>query len=153
MAKFTDMHGQEWEVALDIEVAREVRKRLRVNLLVVEGVNQLAADPILLVDALYLLCEAQCKARKMTDVDFGRSLGGQALQDAGDAIVDALLDFSPPRQREILQQMRSAGKAMQETLAGMVEKTLQESAERMRQMIPGSSSTATPESSDSTPAG
>lgn len=151
MAKFTDNKQREWSVRFDIELAREVRNLCGVNVLTVEGLNQLSADPILLGDVVHAICFEQCERLGVTPQDFRKELWGEALQHAGDAIVEALVDFSPPRQREILRQMQSAGKALQETLAGMVNAKIPPAIEQLRKLIPGSSLPVTPVSSASTP--
>lgn len=152
MASFTDDKGREWCVSLNINKARALRERLNVNILNAEGLDLLAQDVVLLVDVLYVLCEDQLKAREVNDLEFGESLSGMTLQSASDALIEALLDFSPPRQQKVLRQLHQASMTLHEVLAGQVQTILPETLEKVLALTRGDSLPDTPESSDSTPA-
>ena len=64
MARFTDNQQRIWIVYVDVPIARKIRDLLDVNILnLQEALPQLAADPILLVDVLYVLCREQVNQR------------------------------------------------------------------------------------------
>lgn len=152
MASFTDDKGREWCVSLNINKARALRERLNVNILNTEGLDILAQDVVLLVDVIYVLCEDQLKARNVSDVEFGESLSGMSLQSASDALIEAILDFSPPRQQKVLRQLHQTSVALHEVLAGQVQTILPETLEKVLALTRGGSLPDTPESSDLTPA-
>lgn len=135
MPKFTDNQGREWSVYIDIPIARKIRKQLDVNILdIAKALPELAADPILLCDVLFLACQDQASQKGVTDEEFGRSLVGDAIGQASEALVDALINFSPPRQREMLQNLKMISMKLQDQQTGMVQQTI----DRMLSGAPGS---------------
>jgi hypothetical protein len=152
MPSFTDDKGREWHVSLNINKARAIRERLGVNILNVEGLDTLAQDVVLLVDVLFLLCEDQLRARGVNDLEFGESLSGMSLQSGSDAMIQALLDFSPPRQQKVLRQLHQTWVTLHDMLAGQVTEIQEKQLKKAMALMSGVSSPDTPESSDLTPA-
>ena len=89
MSTFKDNSGREWSVNLDGPTIREVRK-LGIDLAAVDGSasEKLRDDPVLLVDSLWVICRAQAQAVRVTDSDFGKSLVGDAIEFATEALID-----------------------------------------------------------------
>lgn len=127
MSTFTDNQNRSWTLAVDIPAARRIRQELGVDILDWEGENgvpRLASDPILLCDVLWLLVADQAAGRNVSDEDFGRSLQGQPLDDACEAFMSALINFFPPRQREILTAMQATAHTLTDDLTGMARETM-----------------------------
>lgn len=103
MPVFKDTSDREWQVTLDAPKIRDVRTRLQLDLVAADGgaFDKLAADPVLLVDVLWVLVGDQ--RSDVTDVQFGRSLGGDSLEAAANALTQAALDFFRPGQRSLLR--------------------------------------------------
>jgi hypothetical protein len=78
---------------------------------------ELIGDPVRLVDTLYAIVQPQADAAGVTDEQFGRSLGGDSLEQAANAFVEGLLDFFPSRQRDLLKQLMRKQKELQNALA------------------------------------
>lgn len=136
MAKFTDNKQREWSLEIDIPLAREIRQRLSVDILNFEtGLPAISQDPILLCDVLYLLCRKQAEQRKIGDEDFGRGLVGDAIGDACDAFVEALINFSPSRRRKILTTMQQTAVSLETMLAGLAETKIPTAIQELQQLI------------------
>ena len=106
MAVFIDNQKREWNLYIDIPIARKIRTVLDVDILdIQEGLTAVSEDPILLCDVLYMLCQEQAESLGVSDEQFGQALVGEAIESACSAFVEALMDFSPPRRRKILQAM------------------------------------------------
>lgn len=149
MARFKDNRGREWVVYIDIPAARRIRKTLDVDILNIdEGLSVLSADPILLCDVLYLLCQTEADSRGVSDEEFGEALIGEALEDACDAFVEALINFSPPRRRKVLQTMQETAITLEKTLVGIAEKKIPEALKQVQQVVSGNELPDSPESSD-----
>lgn len=143
MARFKDAKGREWEITIDVNHLRKVRERLQCSLGKFDQVNELAADPIKLVDVLYMLCADQAKRDNTTPEQFGRLMVGDALGDAFDALQDAYLDFCPSRQREADRALLAkTRKLMADHLAALLAKIAAIDAPS-----PSTTSSATPGSS------
>jgi hypothetical protein len=107
MKAFTDNTGRSWTVSLNIGTLKRVRSLCEVDLMAaVEGklIERLIADPVLLCDILYVVCKDEADKYNVTDEDFGRSLGGDAIDYATTALLEELVDFFPQRRREVLRK-------------------------------------------------
>ena len=106
MRNFKDNRGRSWQIALNVYEMKRVRSVLGVDLVnvialgkdgkvQVDLIDRIANDPCLLVDILWVLVEAEAKEQGVSDVDFGSSLAGAAIEEATRAFLDELVDFFP----------------------------------------------------------
>lgn len=110
MAQFTDASGRSWQVSINVYALKQLRDVLKLDMLQAnangeDGLQRLIQDPILLIDALYVICKTQCDLAKITDEDFGRLMAGDVLQNATAAFMDAYADFFPGARRSTIQKM------------------------------------------------
>lgn len=122
MATFRDTNGRDWHIALTVADIKRVQQLTGVLLTsLVEDklvpLAELIGDPVRLVDTLYAIVQPQADAAGVTDEQFGRSLGGDSLEQAANAFVEGLLDFFPSRQRDLLKQLMQKQKELQNALA------------------------------------
>lgn len=126
MSQFKDNEGRTWEVAIDIRVARRVRDMLGIDLLnSAEALPSLLSDAYRLADVLYVVCMEQAEKLKVSDVDFGRGLAGDAIEHGTKALIDSLILFSPSRQRPLLQSLREKTDALAEKIMEGAEQRLE----------------------------
>lgn len=107
MKTFTDNTGRAWTVSLNVGTLKRVRGLCKVDLMqAVEGklVEKLIADPVLLCDVLFAVCKEEADKLQVSDIDFGRSLGGDAIDSATTALLEELVVFFPQRRREVLRK-------------------------------------------------
>ena len=138
MSTWKDSQGREWNCTLDVLKLKKVKESLGINLMdCVAGnlLEELSTDVVKLVDVLYVLHQDQCEKRKLTDEDFAKGLFGDHLEEATAAFVDAIVDFCPSRQRQLL------------TLA--MKKAKQEQDEAFEKIIGSLETKSTEESSKS----
>lgn len=168
MHTFSDNLNRRWTVSVNVATAKRVRAVLGVDLLAVggdggAGIIDLIGDPIRFVDVLWLLVESDAARLGVDDEDFGRALSGDAIADATDAFVRALVDFFPnPRDRKAVQTAYERMTALLERGRDKIESAL-EDPDLERRMVEefdrrlaastlGDSSTSSPASPGSTPA-
>jgi len=167
MATFKDAKNREWTVSLDAPKIRDVRARLEVDLIDVQGkaIGELADNFCLLVDVLWVLCEKQAQTKNIKDSDFGESLVGDALMHAVNALTDAIIDFFPPDRREVLRtvaskmaEVRTVGmetalaKINNPTLATKIRAQIESEVDAaLNKWIPSSPATNSPASAESDP--
>lgn len=159
MKTFTDNAARTWTVQVNVDAIKRVRDLTRVNLLdVVDGklLEQLTSDPILLCDVIYSLAKPEADARSVSDVDFGRAMGGDAIDAATTALLEELVDFFPSARRAVLAKAMTKLKKLQATALAAVEARL-DSTEldalmetQLKRLM--TSSGSAPESSGSIPA-
>ncbi len=163
MKTFVDNAGRTWTIQVNVDVIRRVRDLVKVNLLeVVEGklLEQLISDPLLLCDIIYVICKPEADAQKISDVDFGRAMAGDAIDGATTALLEELVDFFPAGRRRVLSKALARLRKF-ETAALTAVETRLESPELENQLqnllavqrsTPSNSSGSAPECSESTPA-
>jgi len=61
-------------------------------------VGRLLAEPVALIDVIYVLCEAQAKAAGVSDEGFGEAMAGDVIEAARDAFLAEFVDFFPRAQ-------------------------------------------------------
>lgn len=106
MKSFTDNSGRTWAVVINVDAIKRVRGLLHVDLLDLNVLDQLIRDPILLCDVVYAVCQPEAAARQVSDVDFGRAMAGDPIDQATKALLEDLADFSPsPRDRANLKRV------------------------------------------------
>lgn len=105
MKKFLDNENREWSLSVTVGDAKRIKAKYGLDLLDHKAVAEIASDPISLVNALWAVCESQAAMRGVTEEDFGRGLAGDAIDYATDALLGAIVDFFPRRQREALKAL------------------------------------------------
>ncbi len=107
MRTFKDNAGRAWSVQINVDALKRVRSLLDVDLLeVLEGklIDRLSGDPVFLCDVLYAVVKPEADAQKISDQDFGRAMGGDALDGATAALLEDLVDFFPQGRRKVLRK-------------------------------------------------
>jgi hypothetical protein len=169
MKTFADNAGRTWALKVDVSTIRRVRDVLELNLLELVDLKsnmleRLYQDPCLLCDILFVLVKPEAEAKGVTDEDFGRSLGGDALGDATDALLTEIVDFFPKGRRELLTKILSKWTAMQgkavglasrkldsPELAKLLDRALEEMMDGFGPVSNTSAAGSSPDSSESTP--
>ena len=168
MRTFKDNADRTWSLTLSVWTVKKVRDLLGVDLLDLGGeaatrdkpglLFRLIADPVLLVDVLYVVCRDQADSASITDEQFGRAMGGDAIDAATRAFLEELADFTPsPRDRARARKVIATTWAMiekaQDVLDARAEKELPAAVETLLAEMSalGSSSTSSPASSEQTP--
>ena len=101
---FADSTGRRWPLEIHPLAMKRVRERTGVAIGTLlddsfAGLRSLFTDPVLLADVLYVLVTDDAARLGVTADDFGRALGRGVMEDAADAFVAALADFSHRRVR------------------------------------------------------
>lgn len=161
MRNFKDNQGRSWQIALNVYEMKRIRAILGIDLVnvitlskdgavKVDLVDRIANDPCLLVDILWVLVETKAKELGVSDVDFGRSLAGAAIEEATKAFLDELVDFFPGAKRLFLGKAVSLAREYAGEMTATLEKALAdpEVNRRIRESI--NSSPSSLESSAST---
>ena len=104
MKTFTDSASRVWTISLTIDAAKRVKSLMSINLLEPEAgepplLTRLGTDEILLCDVLYCLIKPEADARGISDEEFGRALGGDAIFAAHNAFYEEMIDFFQRRGR------------------------------------------------------
>ena len=166
MRVFKDTAGREWSLALNVYAVKKVRDLLSLDLLDLGGSDKpgdgllfrLIADPVLLVDLLYVVCKDQADKEGVTDEQFGQAMSGDVIDAASKAFLEELPDFTPsPRDRARAKKVIEATWALidraQDLLDVKAEKQLPAACEALLAEMSdlGNSSTNSPDSSASIP--
>lgn len=130
MKTFRDNAGRPWTVVINVYAVKRVRGLLGLDLYSLvddrfQGLGKLLADPVALVDVLYVLCKDEADKLGVSDEDFGRGMGGDAIEHASTAFLEELTDFFPePRVRAGIRRVIEAGRKMRDSLLTHMEGSL-----------------------------
>lgn len=104
MPAFKDTKGRLWDVNVTFAGMRRIADYTGSDL-----INDPAAftsilfDAVKTVDAVYAVVRNQADSLGISDIDFGESLDGETFQRARKALIDSIVNFTPPDRREILK--------------------------------------------------
>jgi hypothetical protein len=122
MAKFKDNLDREWEIRLDAPTILKIRAEFDSKFMLHDSredntYKRLHEDPVLLCSVIHFICQSQMKATNVTDDDFFENVIGNAIDRATEAMLEAILNFTPLRTRELLREVtaRSADLEKQAT--------------------------------------
>ena len=128
MRTFKDTAGRLWTVQINVDAIKRVRGLLNVDLLeITDGklIERLVSDPVLLCDVLFAVVKPDADAQSVSDVDFGRSMGGDCIEHATTALLEDLTDFFPSSKRQVLRLALTKLREVETKIAALVEKRLQ----------------------------
>lgn len=113
--RFTDLAGRSWPLVLTFGLAQRIRDQLDVNFLKPWEGKALTplADPEKLVQVCWLLCEKQATSQGVSPEEFGEGFGGDQFEDAGRAIEEMLVLFTPPAKRPVAQALQERAAEVQ----------------------------------------
>ena len=125
MKTFTDNLGNSWTLSVTVGTIKRVRALCGVdlaNIISIENgkapnvglLEQLAADPVLLVDVLYAVCKPEADAKNISDEDFGRAMAGDAIELATTALLDEIIDFFPEAKRRVFRKILDASRRFEQ---------------------------------------
>lgn len=103
---FTDSQGRKFESVVTLATVIALKK-IGVNVNDPQLMTVLADDPEKLVNTLYLSCKKSADALGVSDEKFGELLDGDTLEQAVNALWEAIASFSPPPQRAALRKIWS----------------------------------------------
>ena len=113
MQQFKDSADRDWSVEVNVAAVKRVRSMLGgLDLLDPKVFNRLADDPVQLVDVLYVLCKPQADEKGITDEQFGRSMAGDALGRATDALLQEIVDFFHGGKRLVMSKVLQKSKTL-----------------------------------------
>lgn len=154
---FKDTAGRPWSLALNIAVAKRVRAaNLGVDLLdedLTAVLKRIFSDRILLVDVLFVVANENAEPdKRVSDVDFGRAMAGDAIEEGAIALLHAIRDFTPnPRARARVGKLVDSILEAMATVHDRADKVLDAALARMQEEASGNTSSTSPESPASSP--
>jgi hypothetical protein len=159
-----DALGREWTCIITVAQIRLSKELAGVDLLNVfdgELLMSLAEDPVKLSATLWAINKTQADSKQVTQQSFEEGLVGDAIEAAGTALIDGLINFFPSSRRDVLRRawdktqmarsdvMTMAGhKLDSEEMSGAIARLLENASQEVDQQLNalGRSSTNLPES-------
>jgi hypothetical protein len=124
MSSFKDKDGREWQVRIDAPSIMRIREECDAEFLKNDEQNKdntfvrLRGDTLLLLRVIYILCQEQRDKREISEKDFYQEVigDGDAIAGAADALCKAILSFSQPWMRTLLQTFTAETEMRQEAV-------------------------------------
>lgn len=116
MSVFKDTNGREWRIRLTAPKLQHVREATKISLATPSGEGALAAtaDGEILTRVLWLLCGEQGEPVLKPDQFAEAVASGDVFEAASEALRVAIVDFTQPSQRELLQNVLETDRKCQE---------------------------------------
>ena len=128
MSVFKDTNGREWRIRLTGPKLKKVREATGISLATPsgEGAVSATADGEVLTRVLWLLCgDQETEGGNVTPEQFGEAVAnGDVFEAARKALHDAIVDFTPPSQREMLLKVLETEQKEQAARMEVVMETL-----------------------------
>jgi hypothetical protein len=127
VAKFKDSAGREWVLTINVPVMKRVQDRTGYHLGKLFNddckiLQEITSDAIIFAGVLYAMVVPQATAVNVSEDAFLESLNADAIAAAGDALLEAVQDFSPSRTRPLIAALRNKGQqVLSLTNEGMAE--------------------------------
>ena len=130
MKIWKDAEGHAYETKITVAEIRDVKTELGINLMDIatgDLLQKISEDVILLCDILYVINRSQAKEYGIDDVQFGRNLYGDALEEATHAFMEEMINFFPnQRTRQLLTKAMTKGQERMDKALDLAEKSLEE---------------------------
>lgn len=159
MAVFKDQNGREWIIRIHAPIIEDIQNDTKANLRTIDGLSELLADPVALVNVLWVCVRDQAAKLSVTSRAFGESLVGDSIEQAAEALVAAYRDFCPASTRKLIEESMKNAAAVeakrQELQLAVIQKNHSELEQKIAEALSAIASpnaTGLPESSASTPA-
>jgi hypothetical protein len=107
--EFTDQLGRVWQLEMNYTLGKRLRDVTKLDFVNYQDGQALLAihnHDEKLVQVLWLFCESQAQQAGISEEQFGAGLGGEALEQAIEALERALLNFSRPAKRQVFAAIR-----------------------------------------------
>jgi len=122
MKLFKDVNGKEYSVAVNVLAVKKLRA-IGCDIMAADGsgIQQLANDPVLLLDALYTLCGSQVT---VTQDEWLEAFSGDTIETATNAMVEAIIDFFPQSRRAVLQKGMAKSRELEKQILALAEQKI-----------------------------
>lgn len=105
---FKDLAGRSWTLSLTAASLKRLREQVSIDLKLLikdklAALVELLDDPERFVGVLWVLCESQAATHSISPEQFPEGFGGDTLEAAGAAFVEAIALFSPNPTRDLLR--------------------------------------------------
>lgn len=143
MIKFTDKNDTEWTFDITLGVRNRVRAQTGVDFFdTMSAENCIAklANPDTLGSVLWVMLLDQCRSRNILEPEgLFNLLDGAALDRAVNALVDAVVFFSPPLIKPAIEKGVERGRAAEKRVGEMIRNNLDKIGSQIDSALMGSS--------------
>ena len=131
---FKDNEGRVWTPKVTLYEAARIKRNCNIHIEDFDDIQRMVQDPMLLCDTLFIVCEDEAVRKGVSAENFGRSLFGDAIKAAREALLTAVSDFfSDPRARTAFMEcMETLNEESDKTIDKIME-TLGATKESIRE--------------------
>jgi hypothetical protein len=136
MQTFTDKNGDLWHIELNVGSAKRVKAECGIDLIDTLQIadekisstifEKLSGDIELFVNVLFSLCRKQAMDQNIDAEKFAELFTGDIIESASNALVEEIINFSPPIRRKALNHFYQMSKTLMGEMEGEMESLLKE---------------------------
>jgi len=146
--QFIDTKNRPWVLKVTIGKIRKIRDTLGIDINDALDptktiIDNMANDPVLMFDVIYLCCEEQLAQKGVSLEDFSESISGDTIVGASSALVNAILDFFPGGKTEVIREslalkekmMKRIKKKAMKSLTNLTDQDLENAIDKMADQL------------------
>jgi hypothetical protein len=119
MKEFRDDKDRTWQLSVNCDTVEAVKADCGCNLIDLADpdsdlLREVTLFPPLIAKLLFAMLGEQAKVKGVDDREFRKSMGGDALDEAKEALFEELINFCPKRQRPFLKAVLDKNREVQE---------------------------------------
>ena len=119
MKEFHDAKGRPWQLEMNCDVIERVKEICGVNILDMADsdsnlLKEINVFPPLLAKLLFAALADQAKTKEVDEREFRKSMSGDSLSEATDALFEEIALFFPKHRRNLLQAVLKKNKELEE---------------------------------------
>ena len=124
MKTFSDSKNRTWQLEMNCDTVEQIKADCQVNVLDLldpqsDLAREVAAFPPVIGKLLYAAVADQAKTAAVEDREFRRSMNGEALSQAYDALLEEIVNFCPRHRQRVAAAVLEKNRDVQEAAADL----------------------------------
>ena len=100
---FQDSQNRTYNIRITILTIDAIRDRLGIDITEPQDLLTVSLDPVKICRVVFACVEKQVEAQGLTESEFYESMDGDSWESAAEAMLEAYVNFCPPRRREMIR--------------------------------------------------
>jgi hypothetical protein len=135
---FTDTEGREWLLRITCGHTTEILETCGIDLSIsklAKAYEIMSDDLKKFVQVLWILIEQQAEVQGVSPADFAKSLDGEAVSDAMEAIDKAVVNFTPRRMRPAASKIIEAATTLSGDIVAEIGKKIDTTMKNRKALV------------------
>ena len=123
---FQDSQNRTYNIRITILTIDAIRDRLGIDITEPKDVLTVSLDPVKICRVVFSCVERQVEAHGLTEGEFYESMDGDSWEASAEAMLEAYINFYPPRRREMIRLAVKNAQGVEAKLVSRITKSQNE---------------------------